>query len=206
MGPADVHACLRLAVTHLPDDGWDGWDRRLPGLRGTARHLLSHMASTPLWYALDLSADGEDLDGVTMEVDPKGEVAALRRTMVASVGMLARVLTAASPSARGFHPWGLADPEGFAAMACDELLVHTDDVVRATDHVFEPPEHLAKGVLHRLFPWAPDNDAPWLTLLWANGRTPLGHRGQLDGWRWHAAPLDEWDGHDPTRAWERDPV
>jgi hypothetical protein len=39
---------------------------------------------------------------------------------------------------------------------------------------------------------------PWSALLWANGRTDLpGQRRQVP-WRWHCAPLDEWDGRNPS--------
>lgn len=94
---------------------------------------------------------------------------------------------------------GAADPSGFAAMACDEILIHTDDAARGLGLVFRPPTDLAERVLHRLFPWVTDVDDPWEGLRWANGRIALGGRERLSGWTWHCAPLDEWDGTSPTR-------
>jgi hypothetical protein len=34
-------------------------------------------------------------------------------------------------------------------------------------------------------------------LLWANGRVDLPGQERQTGWRWHCAPLAEWDGADP---------
>ena len=112
--------------------------------------------------------------------------------------MLARVIDASPPGARGWHPFGLADASGFAAMACDELLVHTDDAARGLELPFAPPDPLARATVERLFPWAPPDTDPWPTLLWANGRTDLpGHPRQVR-WRWHCAPLEEWNGLNPS--------
>lgn len=104
-------------------------------------------------------------------------------------------------TARGFHPAGSADPSGFAAMACDEILVHTHDAATGLGEQFDPGGELADRLLRRLFPWhverfpghpvAPDQ---WTALLWANGRINLpGRPGQV-GWRWHCAPIADWDG------------
>jgi hypothetical protein len=41
------------------------------------------------------------------------------------------------------------------------------------------------------------DDDPWRLLLWANGRIALGERPRLQRWRWHCAPLSEWDGQPP---------
>jgi hypothetical protein len=83
-------------------------------------------------------------------------------------------------------------------MGCDELLVHTYDIGRALGFDVRPDRDLAERVLRRLFPWAPDHVDPWVGLLWANGRVPLGDRPRLERWRWHCAPLDEWDGSMPS--------
>lgn len=84
-------------------------------------------------------------------------------------------------------------------MACDELLVHGDDAARGLELPFTPDGNLAQRVLLRLFPWHTDDgdDDPWPTLLWANGRASLPGRVGRHGWRWHCAPVSEWDGCDP---------
>jgi hypothetical protein len=78
-------------------------------------------------------------------------------------------------------------------MACDELLVHTDDAARGLGSEFYPDSALAGRVLARLFPW----HDPWQTLLWANGRIDLPGRRNQAAWAWHCAPIAEWDGTPP---------
>ena len=109
---------------------------------------------------------------------------------------LAAGIDTAAPDMRGFHPFGSPDPAGFAAMACDELLVHGDDAIRGLGMPNTADRRLAAAVLARLFPWhalGPDDD-PWELLLWANGRIEVPGRARQGRWRWHCAPLSEWDG------------
>ena len=86
--------------------------------------------------------------------------------------MLAAAVDAAPPSLRGFHPFGSPDPSGFAAMACDELLVHGRDAALGLGREFGGDAGLASSILARLYPWHPlgAGDDPWQVLLWANGR------------------------------------
>jgi hypothetical protein len=93
---------------------------------------------------------------------------------------------------------GAADAAGFAAMACDELLIHTDDAARGLGLRFAPDPALAGRVLARLFPWHQPGDDPWRALLWANGRIDWPGRPSQAGWIWHCAPLEDWDGRPPV--------
>ena len=52
---------------------------------------------------------------------------ALLDTMAAHAFVIASVVDSRSDDVGGFHPVGSADGTGFAAMACDELLIHTED-------------------------------------------------------------------------------
>jgi hypothetical protein len=97
------------------------------------------------------------------------------------------------------HEWGRPDASGFAALACDEMLVHTSDIAVSLGASFDPPRELCARVRARLFPWAPHDEDPWQALRWANGRTPMGARPRLaPNWVAHPAPLGEWDGLDRT--------
>jgi Mycothiol maleylpyruvate isomerase N-terminal domain len=57
---------------------------------------------------------------------------------------------------------------------------------------------LARAIVERLFPWAPVGGDPWPALLWANGRIELPGHPRQARWRWHCAPLEEWDGVNPA--------
>lgn len=93
----------------------------------------------------------------------------------------------------------MADASGFAALACDELLVHTADIAGTLGASFDPPREVCARVLARLFPWTPHDGDTWAALRWASGRVPLRERPRLSSnWVGHPAPLDEWDGLDPN--------
>jgi hypothetical protein len=103
-------------------------------------------------------------------------------------------------AARAYHPAGMADRSGFCAMGADEILVHTHDIASGLALDFVPPADLCAAVVARLFPWAPSGEGPWATLLWCNGRHPLGGHDRLDpNWGWHCAPLSEWDRRSAAR-------
>ena len=90
---------------------------------------------------------------------------------------------------------GSADAEGFVAMGCVEIAVHTWDIARGLGVGFDAPAELTPKLLNRLFPWAPTGHDAWETFLYCVGRIPLGDLPhQHVAWGWHAAPREEWDG------------
>ncbi len=159
--------------------------------------LVAHIADGCLWYAIDLSAGGKDLKAAEHGVQADADNGDLVDTLETYANVVASVVGAASSSARGFHPLGVADSSGFAAMACDEMLVHTNDAAGGLGLTFRPPQELADQVLRRLFPWVDRSGDPWGDLLWANGRTAHQGKERLSEWVWHCAPLEEWDGEIP---------
>jgi hypothetical protein len=160
---------------------------------GVAAHLLGCL----VWYAHDLAAGPTPTSG--FELAPRRDAALpeLLRQLDGAVEVLARTVDGAAPGDRGWHEWGVADACGFAGMGCAELLVHAGDVAEALALPWTPPADLADAVLARLFPWAPADGDPCATLRWATGRAALPGREPLASWRWHCAPLEEWDGARP---------
>lgn len=158
--------------------------------------------NVPLGYASELALPAqESLEGIY----PSGgmdqlTVPDLLLLLEVNAAILDHVLRAAPASARAFHrAW--VDPSGFAGMGCDEILIHTADIAAGFEIDFRPPEDLSSRVLARLFPWAPTDIGHWESLLWANGRIALPESGlpRDENWRWHPAPLNEWDGRIPRR-------
>ncbi len=198
MNGEDVRAAAGASSHLLRSVVDEDWCTVVPDVDWSVAQTVAHMAQASIWYAVDLAAAGADNKAITPEVRvdaaPLELVLALETTAV----LLAYVIDGSSSSVRGYHPFGMADATGFAAMACDEVLLHTDDVARAFGAPFVAEDALAERTLRRLFPWAPGDTDAWETLRWANGRAPLGDRPRLARWRWHCAPLDEWDGTDPT--------
>jgi len=88
----------------------------------------------------------------------------------------------------------MADAEGFLAMACEEILVHTWDIAQGFGFTVSVPDDLAQAVIHRIFPWAPTGCTPWEAQLWCSDRIELPGTGKIGQWGWHGAPIAEWDG------------
>jgi uncharacterized protein (TIGR03083 family) len=142
--------------------GSERWSTDIPDLNWTVARAVAHAAESCLWYAIDFAARGTDLLTVEHQVRFDREPSRLVATVRTYVSILADVLDSAPDAQRGFHPMGLADRSGFAAMACDELLVHTWDAANALGVGFDPPVGLAEATLLRLFPWAADTPGtPW---------------------------------------------
>jgi hypothetical protein len=159
---------------------------------------LGHVLAAVLYYAVNLTLRSTQ-PRPSGQADPSLPVLELLDALEGRAAVLAAVCAAAPPDARGAHEWGMADASGFAALACDEMLLHTSDIAAGLGASFDPPRELCARVLGRLFPWAPPDGDSWEALRWANGRGPIGERPRLaPDWLAHPAPLDEWDGQDPN--------
>ena len=174
------------------------WRVPIPGLEFTVASVVAHVCVTCLWYSVDMWSGSENGAYEVSAVDDASNERLLT-SLLAGPHILSAGIEAAPPTLLGFHPFGSPDPDGFAAMACDELLVHGDDAARGLGVPFAPDDGLAASVLARLFPWhhVHAGEAAWDVLLWANGRIELPDRPPVGRWRWHCAPLREWDGAGP---------
>ncbi len=185
-------AACRQALTPALDRDWE-----LPAgsLDWSCRRTVDHIADALTVYAAHFAMRARERLPRLRSGNPELAPAELLVAVESAAAILADVVRAAPPDARGWHPAGLADGTGFLGMACTEVLVHTSDVAEGLGQSFAPPADLAARVLARLFPWAPLDGDAWATLRWACGRAALGDREQLAAdWYWHCAPLAEWDG------------
>jgi hypothetical protein len=175
------------------------WSVQAGDLAWDVRRTVSHVSDALGWYAAHLALQSLRRLRFDFLAHREASNAQLLDVLDAAAATLGQVASAAPAGARAYHNAGLADTCGFLAMGCDEVLVHCWDMVRGLGGEFAAPTHLAEPLLRRLFPWAPTDAPAWPALLWANGRADLPGHTERPGpdWRWHCAPLGEWDGTVP---------
>jgi hypothetical protein len=186
----DVLAAVAQCAQFLEEVVDADWSVPIPDMDWSPAQAVAHTAGCLLWYAVDLLAGATELSTMDLRIKSESAPVELIRTLVTAARVVARVIEASASDIRGYHPWGQPDPAGYAAMSCDELLIHTDDAGRGLDRTFEPDPALCARVAARLFPNAPLDAEPWDGLRWANGRIALPGRPRQQEWRWHAAPRE----------------
>jgi uncharacterized protein (TIGR03083 family) len=197
--PAQMLATAASECTaFLARNAFSDWSTHVPDLDWTIAKVVGHVAEGLMWYACDLAAGLPELSTETFDIKVESEPAELVRTVATMARLLTGVLGNSPAGSLGYHPMGDADASGFAAMGCDELLIHTDDVARALGVTFEPTPEIAGWTLRRLFPWVSADLDPWEGLRWANGRIATEGRERLGTWVWHCAPLPESEKADPS--------
>ncbi|MFF3068613.1 maleylpyruvate isomerase N-terminal domain-containing protein [Kitasatospora sp. NPDC057936] len=201
--PDNLATALRLAADTLRGAPADAdWSRPAGTLGWSCWETVEHLADDLLAYAAQLGPARPPRDRYVpfvstreapgapnsfVRAEPGAGTAGLVEVLEASGGLMVAIARTASPDARAYHPWGLADPTGFVAMSLVELLVHLHDVTQGLDLPWNPPADICRRTLTRLFPDIPTVDAaPWPILLWATGRAPLPGHPQRTTWRWHA--------------------
>ncbi|MEV3860858.1 maleylpyruvate isomerase N-terminal domain-containing protein [Streptomyces sp. NPDC050095] len=199
----DVAQAVDVAVAALRPAVDADWDVPAGSLEWTCWETGEHLADDLFWYAAHIGTLREKTEGDlpfgyasrrpqgpanTVTADRDAGPLALFEVMEACGGILAAVVRATPPTARGHHVYGVSDPEGFAAMGIVETLLHAHDIALGVGVDFEAPADLCARVLHRLFPDAPDDAAPWPALLWVSGRGDLPGRERVGKWRWYGAP------------------
>ena len=151
-------------------------------------YAIQLAARAPLAYVPLAGPRGED---EIVHVDPASGALGLTEALRATAALLATQVAASGPDVRAYHPFGLSDAEGFAAMGVLEILVHADDIhIGLTGRSAELPENLSAAVLARLFPDVPESlagEPAGRRLLWCTGRIALGDQPRRTRWRWDAS-------------------
>lgn len=178
------------------DSEWDCWET----IDHIADDLFAYAAQlgprpTPqtsyLPFAYTIKHEGGPALSVWAKPD-QGNAGSIK-VLAASGALLAAMVQVSPPQLRAFHPFGVADPEGWAAIGLVELIVHMRDVAGALGASWQPSEDLCGRILDRVFAplTLPQGGSRWQTLLWATGRAEWGGAPRLEKWRWWCAPLAE---------------
>jgi hypothetical protein len=187
-------ASSSVLATLLPATGRP-WAAPAGTLEWDCWHTAEHMGDCLLSYAAQIAArPASRYVRFLASADPEASPAEVLEFAQAGAGILAATVRTASPRLRAYHPTGMADPEGFAAMGCVEALLHGQDIARGLGLQLDPPRDTCTRVLARMFPQAAADLADvdsWNALQWATGRVELPGHPQLREWRWQGAPPGE---------------
>lgn len=202
MQPGDITLAASIAIDTLTPGLDRDWTVRAGDLEWSCRYTLDHIVDALAIYASAIALPVLSREGwiPPRNGDPNATILDLLHALRRGAAVLEKVCDASPPPARAFHPSGMSDADGFRAMACSEVLTHTDDILLGFGNAsaFEPQSALCERILRRVFPWSPDAGAcpdRWLAVKWACGRIALPGYPRLDDrWWWHAAPIAEWDG------------
>lgn len=196
----DMTTAARLSAALLGSAVGADWDTKAKDLDWSCRRTLDHIIDSMLLYASAVAIRATERSHwiPPRNGDPGASISELLATLESSAAMLELVCAASPPPVRAFHPSGLSNADGFRAMACSEILTHTDDIARGLGLIWVPSDDICERILQRVFPWAPDAaecSNRWDVMRWCCGRAALPIRARLDEkWWWHAAPIAEWDG------------
>jgi hypothetical protein len=161
------------------------WERQAGQLDWSVRATVAHMVDVLGFYALHLASGSPGRLRVDVRPHDGATSSEMLDTLHAAARLLGLVVGVSPGRVRAWHVFGPSDPPGFAAMACDELLVHTYDAMSGLGRQFAAPQALVWPILDRLFPAAPRGRDPWKVLLWANGRIGLpGLPKRAPDWTW----------------------
>lgn len=172
-------------------------------LNWTCRETLDHTCDALGSYCGKLAMQTPEQIPAFRNGDPEASIDDLLIALSIGAAMLAAIARATPPEARAFHRMGMADAEGFLAMAGEEMLIHTWDICAGFGEEFSAPDEIAGPIVGRIFPWAPADCTAWQAQLWCSDRIALEGRDRIGRWGWHAAPIAEWGGGDgPDRVFD----
>lgn len=202
MRPDHVVDAADLAAAALAPHTGAAWSARAGDVEWDVETTVAHFIGALAKETLYLASRSTRFIAINPAKFRSATPTELIRSIVPAAHALANTAVASPPGALAYHNTGMTDAEGYLAMGCSEVLVHTWDACRGLDVEFTGSDELAAAVLARTFPWVETqpNDGPWRTLLWAFGRIALTDRPRLeaDGLAGLRGPLDDWDGTPPA--------
>ncbi|GAB3845718.1 hypothetical protein ACFPIJ_38620 [Dactylosporangium cerinum] len=185
-------ALAALDATLGPVTGRD-WSTRAGSLEWDCWHTAEHIGDGLMSYAAQLvTRPATRYVRFLANADADATAAEVLEFALTGGGILVAAVRVAPAHVRAYHPSGMADPEGFAAMGCVEALLHGHDIAEGLGVELAAPRDVCGRVLTRLFPDTPatlDGLDPWAVLLWSAGRLDLPGHPRREQWRWRGAPL-----------------
>ncbi|MEQ3553050.1 maleylpyruvate isomerase N-terminal domain-containing protein [Pseudonocardia nematodicida] len=182
----DVTTTVEIATGFLAGLADRDWSVPAGPLEWSCRDTGVHVADDLFGYAAQVAVGPPDsYPPFEIVVGDAATVDGLLLVIRTGGAMLATSVAAASPDARGWHPFGVSDPAGFAAMGVVEVLVHTHDIARGLGTSWTPPADACAAALARLWPDTDPGPDPAATLLHVTGRAALDGTPAPARWRWY---------------------
>lgn len=198
---ADLRAASRFSLAALRPYTSLDWSAPAGDLEWSCRETLHHISGALTFCAGHVATRATARRRSLRGADADADVHQLLEAVETATAILCHLIDGMGDADRAFHPAGMADASGFAAIGADEILVHTHDIALGLGRQFQYQTSVTSRVVERLFPWAPSGADAWSTLLWCNGRGALpDHPRQGPEWWWWCEPLDSWDGTVRRRA------
>jgi hypothetical protein len=192
-----LHAASLAASALRPHVGAD-WSVRAGGLEWSVETTVVHVLGALTKESLYLASRSNRFIAVGMMKFRDATPTELVESIEPAAQALANVARSTPAGALAYHSTGMTDAEGYLAMGCGEVLMHTWDACCGLGVDFVGPSDLSSAILARTFPWVEIDDSPWQTLLWAFGRAARGGEAPVpDGLPGLRAPLEHWDGTPP---------
>jgi hypothetical protein len=176
----DLEAAVAWMAARLGPATGREWSVPAGTLEWDCWHTAEHVGDTLLSYAAQLIAQpGARYVRFMASADTDASPAEVLEFAQVGGGLLVSTVRTVPAGAQAYHPTGVTDAAGFAALGCIESLLHGQDIARGLDLDLDPPREICAAVLASRFPQAAaelgDID-PWAALQWATGRTELpGH-------------------------------
>ena len=191
----DMLEAVRVCRETLGPLAEQDWSRQAGTLEWDCRRTLDHIADGLAIYCGLIGARAQGRIPFIRNGAPALEPDGLVGVVVVAGEVLAAVMRDAPDDGRFFHFAGMGDLSGFAAMSCNEILVHTFDITQGLGVDFKGPGDISARVLARLFPWVKIDHDPWELHCWATNRISIpGRDAAGSDWQVQCAPLSEWDG------------
>ncbi|MDH3499911.1 MAG: VOC family protein, partial [Acidimicrobiia bacterium] len=131
------------------------WSKPAGDLEWTCRRTVDHISDALMFYSVQLATRASVRVARARSGDAGADIGGLLGAIEGTAAILGRLGDEAGHAVRAFHPAGQADTEGFIAMGCDEILIHSYDVASGLGAEFKADDDLAARLIARLFPWAP---------------------------------------------------
>ncbi|MEU4668122.1 hypothetical protein AB0F91_09165 [Amycolatopsis sp. NPDC023774] len=148
---ADLGRALESVENTLRPTVTRDWTRNAGELDWDCRQTAEHVGDVLVSYAAQVVSRPQDHYVRFLAKADEGATPQELLELALTGGRLLRAAVSTSTQdSRAYHPTGRADPAGFAAMGCAELLLHGEDLATGLGTALDPPREVCANVVARV--------------------------------------------------------